>query len=47
MVALPDRLAALHGHIRTEGSFVAHAGRFLIEACKLGLRPPTDPVRRV
>jgi SAM-dependent methyltransferase len=27
-----DRLAALHEHIRTEGTFVAYAQRFLIEA---------------
>ncbi|MFD2422442.1 class I SAM-dependent methyltransferase [Amycolatopsis pigmentata] len=29
-----DRLAALHDHIEREGSFVAHAQRFLIEARK-------------
>lgn len=37
-----DRLAELHGRIQTEGPFVAHAQRFLIEACK----PKSWPSRR-
>jgi hypothetical protein len=29
-----DRLAALHRHVRSEGCFLSHAQRFLIEARK-------------
>jgi hypothetical protein len=32
-----DRLALLHERIESEGPFVSHAQRFLIEARKLGV----------